>query len=134
MFYPGQLVYIPEQQQIGIYLAFEESKKWNEPHICFVYCLVGEDGSDSDTFLFSPDELLQISKDDKKSLTGQTRYVGTYERTSLSDMYSDKEAPEFEQKFIAEMLKVANLKWVKAKYKISTDIKSKSSTVDYTVD
>jgi hypothetical protein len=123
--YPGQLVYIPDEKKLGIYLAYELGKqRWDDPSV-YVWRFTSKDGSTSDTFIYDFKELVPITVPDKKSITGQRLYVTGFQREDLTAFIGDKTLEELEPSILAECQNVMKTKWFKDKYEIDlTDPKA----------
>lgn len=127
MFYPGQLVHIPadDEKRLGVYLGFGNEAKYPYKPYMYVFTLLGDNGDDSYTQIYNPDELRPLSKPDKKSKTGQITYKTSFQRPTFSRIFFDKEAEGMRGQFIEEMFKISKMKWFKDQYEIDTVLKKK---------
>jgi hypothetical protein len=123
MFYPGQVVYIPEEKRLGIYMGFNNDTKYPYKPYIFVFTILGTNGEESDTQIYDLNEARPIVKPDKKSLTGQAAYKTPFQRTSASKIYFEKEADASKELFITEMNKLLVTKWFNSKYEVNLVVK-----------
>lgn len=116
--YPGQLVYIPEENKIGIYLAWEEGKeRWDDPTV-YVYVYKSKDGSTSDTFIYEFKDLTPVVCPSMTTITKQELYKTPFQRDDFSAFIGDKTLETIEPAILAECQSVMRKKWFKEKYKL----------------
>ena len=120
MLYPGQIVYVKDEKHIGIFLGEDKFKSSYKPNLN-VFELKGENGSDSDTFLYEAHELEHLTEKTKKTVTGQQIHYGPFKKKTMSGVISEKEFEENENSYLTYLQTMVKEPWINEQYALDTN-------------